>query len=121
KVYLEKLIRRQPYQLSPETEKIIAAFTAVFAGPSELYDITKMGDMQCPNLTVENKTYPLSYVSFEGEWEVEVTTKKRHTACDTFYNTMRQYQHTTAKTYDVPLLQEKTESDTRGFENVRES
>ena len=121
KVYLEKLIRRQPYQLSPETEKIIAAFTAVFAGPSELYDITKMVDMQFPNFTVENKTYPLSYVSFEGEWEFEVNTKKRHTAFDTFSNTLRQYQHTTAKTYDMHLQQEKTESDIRGFENVLDS
>ncbi len=121
KVYLEKLIKRQPYQLSPETEKVLAAFSAVFDGPSELYDVTKMVDMQFPNFEVENKEYPLSYVSFEGDWESEVNTKKRHAAFNAFSDKLRDYQHTTAKTYDMHLQQEKTESDVRGFENVLES
>lgn len=121
KNYLEKLIKRKPYQLSQETEKVLAAFSAVFDGPSELYDITKMIDIQFPNFKVDNKEYPLSYVSFEGDWESEVNTKKRHAAFNTFSETLRKYQHTTAKTYDMHLQQEKTESDVRGFENVLES
>src|SRR5690625_986173 len=121
KNYLEKLIKRKPYQLSQETEKVLAAFSAVFDGPSELYDITKMIDIQFPNFKVDNKEYPLSYVSFEGNWESEVNTSKRHAAFNTFSETLRKYQHTTAKTYDMHLQQEKTESDVRGFENVLES
>lgn len=121
KNYLEKLIKRKPYQLSQETEKVLAAFSAVFDGPSELYDITKMIDIQFPNFKVDNKEYPLSYVSFEGDWESEVNTNKRHAAFNTFSETLRKYQHTTAKTYDMHLQQEKTESDVRGFENVLES
>src|SRR5690625_5735086 len=78
KNYIEKLIKRKPYQLSQETEKVLAAFSAVFDGPSELYDITKMIDIQFPNFKVDNKEYPLSYVSFEGNWESEVNTSKRH-------------------------------------------
>src|SRR5690625_5570702 len=76
KNYIEKLIKRKPYQLSQETEKVLAAFSAVFDGPSELYDITKMIDIQFPNFKVDNKEYPLSYVSFEGNWESEVNTSK---------------------------------------------
>ena len=121
KNYLEKLIKRKPYQLSQETEKVLAAFSAVFDGPSELYDITKMIDIQFPNFKVGNKEYPLSYVSFEGDWESEVNTNKRHAAFNTFSETLKKYQHTTAKTYDMHLQQEKTESDVRGFENVLES
>ncbi|HLQ84096.1 MAG TPA: oligoendopeptidase F [Pseudogracilibacillus sp.] len=121
KGYLEKLIKKQPYQLSPETEKVLAAFSAVFNGPYELYELTKMVDIDFPNFKVGNQEYPLSYVSFEGDWESEVDTKKRHAAFATFTKTLRNYQHTTAKTYDMHLQQEKTESDLRGYKNIFES
>lgn len=121
KGYLEKLIKKQAYQLSPETEKVLAAFSAVFNGPYELYELTKMVDIEFPNFKVDNQEYPLSYVSFEGDWESEVDTKKRHAAFASFTKTLKNYQHTTAKTYDMHLQQEKTESDLRGYKNIFES
>lgn len=121
KVYLEKLIKQQPYQLSSETEKILAAFSAIFNGPYELYEVTKLVEIDFPNFEVDGKEYPLSYVSFEGDWESEVNTEMRHAAFNAFSNKLSDYQHTTAKTYDMHLQQEKTESDIRGFDNVLES
>src|SRR5699024_12856932 len=108
KNYSEILIQRRPYQLSQEAEKVLGAVSADFDGPSELYEITKKKDIQFPNFKVDNKEYPLSYVSFEGNWESEVNTSKRHAAFNTFSETLRKYQHTTAKTYDMHLKQEKT-------------
>src|SRR5699024_11677375 len=82
---------------------------------------TKMIDIQLSKYKENNKEYALRYVYFEGDWELEVNTNKRHAAFNIFTETLRKYQHTTAKTYDMQLQQEKTESDVRGFENVLES
>ena len=121
KVYLQKLIKKQAYQLSPETEKVLAAFSSVFDAPYELYNTTKMLDMDFPDFKVDDQTYPMSYVSFEGDWESEVETAKRRAAFDAFSSKLREYQHTTAKTYDLQLQTEKTMSDIRGFDSVFDS
>lgn len=121
KGYLEKLIKKQAYQLSPDVERVLAAYSAVFDGPYELYDVTKMVDMNFPDFTVDGKEYPLSYVSFEGDWESEVDTNKRRAAFNAFSKKLSEYQHTTAKTYDMHLQQEKIDADIRGYENIFES
>ena len=67
---------------------------------------------------VDGKNYPLSYVSFEGDWESEADTAKRRAAFDAFSAKLRDYQHTTAKTYDMHLQIEKTTSDLRGYDTI---
>ncbi len=121
KVYLEKLVKKQTYQLSPETERVLAAFSSVFNAPYELYEVTKLVDMNFPSFKVGKEKHSLSYVSFEGELESEVDTEIRRAAFTAFSKKLSEYQHTTAKTYDMHLQQEKIESDIRGFDNVIES
>jgi len=77
-----------------------------------------MVDMTFEDFEVDGKKYPLSYVSFEGGWESEVDTDKRHAAFNAFSNKLRDYQHTTAKTYDLHLQAEKTTSDLRGYNTI---
>ena len=64
KNYLEKLIRKKEYQLHPEVEKTLAAFSSTFSAPYGLYNTTKMVDMSFDDFEVDGKSYPLSYVSF---------------------------------------------------------
>ncbi|MDS9473072.1 oligoendopeptidase F [Sporosarcina pasteurii] len=116
--FLEKLIRKKPYQLHPEVEKTLAAFSATFNAPYGLYNTTKMVDMSFDDFEVEGKQYPLSYVSFEGDWESEPDTAKRRAAFEAFSAKLREYQHTTAKTYDMQVQTEKTTADLRGYESV---
>ncbi|WP_438311741.1 oligoendopeptidase F [Sporosarcina sp. FA9] len=118
KVYLDKVIRKKEFQLHPEVEKTLAAFSSTFNSAYGLYNTTKMVDMTFEDFEVDGKKYPLSYVSFEGGWESEVNTDKRHAAFNTFSNKLRDYQHTTAKTYDIHLQAEKTTSDIRGYETI---
>ncbi|SOC19659.1 oligoendopeptidase F [Ureibacillus xyleni] len=119
--YIDQLIRKKPYQLHPEVEKALAAFGATFEAPYELYNTTKLVDMKFDNFEVNGKSYPLSYNSFEGDWELESDTDIRRAAFTAFSNKLRDYQHTTAKTYDTHLKIEKTESDLRGFDSVFDS
>ena len=117
-VFLEKLLRRKPYQLHPEVEKTLAAFSSTFNAPYGLYNTTKMVDMNFEDFELKGQKYPLSYVSFEGDWEAEPDTELRRAAFQAFSNKLRDYQHTTAKTYDTQVQTEKTTADLRGYDSV---
>ncbi|MBT2570669.1 oligoendopeptidase F [Planococcus sp. ISL-110] len=118
KVFLEKLLRKKPHQLHPEVEKSLAAYSSTFSAPYGLYNTTKMVDMNFEDFRVNGQTYPLSYVSFEGDWEAEPNTELRRAAFDAFSKKLKDYQHTTAKTYDMQLQTEKTTADLRGYDSI---
>ncbi|MFY3792924.1 oligoendopeptidase F [Ureibacillus sp. MALMAid1270] len=120
-VMIQELIRKKPYQLHPAAEKALAAFGTTFNGPYELYNTTKLVDMKFDDFEVNGTKYPLSYNLFEGDWELEHDTEKRRAAFKAFSEKLRDYQHTTAKTYDMHLQIEKTNSDLRGYESIFES
>lgn len=116
--YLKELLRTKQYRLHPEAEKALAALSSTFSAPYGLYNTTKMLDIDFGEFIVDGEAYPLSYVSFEGGWEAEPDTKKRRAAFEAFSNKLRDYQHTTAKTYDSHLQIEKATSDLRGYDSV---
>ena len=116
--YLKELLRTKQYRLHPEAEKALAALGSTFDAPYGLYNTTKMVDMDFGEFIVDGKAYPLDYVSFEGGWEAEPETKKRRAAFEAFSNKLRDYQHTTAKTYDSHLQIEKATSDLRVYDSV---
>ncbi|RXK19201.1 oligoendopeptidase F [Macrococcus sp. DPC7161] len=116
--YFAKLLEQKPYQLHPEVEKTLAAFSPVFGGPYQLYDTTKMLDIDFGTFEAHGKQIPMSYVSFEGELEVDGDTEVRRNAFRKFSDTLKQYENTTAKTYDLIIQQEKIESDLRGYDSV---
>ncbi|ANU09040.1 oligoendopeptidase F-like protein [Planococcus antarcticus DSM 14505] len=118
KGFLEKLLRKKPYQLHPEVEKTLAAYSSTFSAPYGLYNTTKMVDMNFEDFEVNGQAYPLSYVSFEGDWEAEPDTELRRAAFDAFSKKLKDYQHTTAKTYDMQLQTEKTTADLRGYDSI---
>ncbi|HSI67778.1 MAG TPA: oligoendopeptidase F [Planococcus sp. (in: firmicutes)] len=118
KVYLEKLIRKKQYQLHPETEKALAAYSSTFSAPYGLYNTTKMVDISFDDFEAKGQKFPLSYVSFEGDWEAEPDAELRRAAFDAFSAKIKEYQHTTAKTYDMQLQTEKTTADLRGYDSV---
>ncbi|MCH7321306.1 oligoendopeptidase F [Solibacillus sp. MA9] len=121
KNFIDKLLVQKPHQLHPQAEKALAAFGATFNAPYELYNTTKLVDMQFPNFEVDGESYPMSYNLFEGDWELETDTEKRRAAFDAFSSKLRDYQHTTAKTYNTHIQMEKTEADLRGYESIFDS
>ncbi len=118
KHYLKKLVRKKDHQLHPEVEKTLAAYSSTFSAPYGLYNTTKMVDMSFEDFDVDGEKYPLSYVSFEGDWESEANTDKRRAAFYAFSAKLKDYQHTTAKTYDMHLQTEKTTADLRGYDTI---
>lgn len=116
--YIDKLLRQKPYQLHPDAEKALASFGTTFGAAFELYYITKLVDLQFPDFEVDGKSYPLSFNSFEGDWEFENDLALRRAAFETFHQQLRNYQHTMAKTYNTHIQREKTEADLRGYTSV---
>lgn len=117
-LYLDKLLEKKKYQLHPEVEKTLAAYSASFNAPYKLYNTTKMQDISFDNFEVDGKSYPLSYVSFENDWEAESDPALRRAAFESFSAKLGEYQHTTAVTYDMHVQMEKTTADLRGYDSI---
>src|SRR5699024_11000119 len=58
------------------------------------------------------------YTTFEGDLESVADTKVRRAAYKTFYDTLKDYEHTTAKTYDTLLQTERTTATLRGYPTI---
>lgn len=119
--YIAQLLTQKPHQLHPEAEKVLASLGASFNAPYELYNTTKLVEMNFPDFEANGEQHALSYNLFEGDWESETDTTKRRAAFDAFYTKLSDYQHTTAKTYNTHLKMEKTKSDLRGFNTIFDS
>ncbi|MBR3749063.1 MAG: oligoendopeptidase F [Firmicutes bacterium] len=118
KGYLKDILRAKPHTLSPETERVLAAFSQSFETPYEIYNITKLADMKFPSFTVNGKEYPLGYSLFEDDYEYERDTDVRRAAFTAFSDKIRQYENVTAAAYNACVTQEKVEARIRGHESV---
>ena len=118
KNYLRDILRAKPHTLSPETERVLAAFSQSFGTPYEIYNIAKLADMQFPSFTVNGKEYPLGYSLFEDDYEYERDTDVRRAAFAAFSDKIRQYENVTGAAYNACVTTEKVESRLRGYDSV---
>lgn len=119
--YLGKIMRHQPHRLSPETEKVLAAFGQTFETAYEIYNVAKLGDMTFPNFIVDGKEYPLGYSLFEDDYEYVENTEVRRAAFQAFSKKLRDYVRITATAYNAQVQMEKTDSVVRNYQDVFES
>lgn len=116
--FIKQLQDRKPYQLSVDVEKVLATLTPTLRSPFELYGTTKSLDINFESFDYEGVTYPLDYATFENEYEDHPSPEFRRKSFRAFSDALRQYQHTTAATYNMQVQQEKIESDLRGYDSV---
>lgn len=121
KHYLAEILREKPHRLSAETEKVLAALSPVFNAPYDIYHMTKLADMKFDSFTVNGKEYPLGYSLFEDEYEYEADTDVRRAAFRAFSDKLRQYENTTAATYNTYLTQQRIMARQRGFADMFEA
>jgi len=118
KGFLSDVVRYKPYTLAPEIEKVLASFSQVFDAPYAIYARSKMADMDFGSFQVGDKTYPMSFTSFESEQEYDMDHDIRRAAFKSFYNTLSKYQNTFAEAYKTAVLTEKAEANVRGYDSV---
>ena len=121
KHYLLDVIRHKPYQLQPETEKVLAALAPSFQAPYQIYNMAKLADMKFPSFKAEGKEYPLGYSLFEDDYEYDSRTPVRRSAFQAFSAKLREYENVTAAAYQAQVQREKTIADLRGFDSVIDS
>ena len=121
KHYLAEILREKPHRLSAETEKVLAALRPVFNAPYDIYHMTKLADMKFGSFTVNGREYPLGYSLFEDEYEYEADTDVRRAAFRAFSDKLREYENTTAATYNTSLTQQRIMAKQRGFADMFEA
>lgn len=121
KHYLAEILREKPHRLSAETEKVLAALRPVFNAPYDIYHMTKLADMKFGSFTVNGREYPLGYSLFENEYEYEADTDVRRAAFRAFSDKLREYENTTAATYNTYLTQQRIMAKQRGFADMFEA
>lgn len=121
KHYLAEILREKPHRLSAETEKVLAALRPVFNAPYDIYHMTKLADMKFGSFTVNGREYPLGYSLFEDEYEYEADTDVRRAAFRAFSDKLRDYENTTAATYNTYLTQQRIMAKQRGFADMFEA
>lgn len=118
KTYLQILLEEKEHRLSDEAEELLATLGPALSLPYRGYNVTKLSDISFPDFEVDGKTYPLSYVLFENNYQRETDPRIRRAAFDAFSQTLRKYIHTTANYYSAQTQKEKTLSKLRGYDSV---
>lgn len=119
--FLWDIKREKPYAMHPEVERVLSSLSSTLEAPYHIYEQAKLADMTFPSFTVDDKTYPLGYALFENDYEYEVNTKIRRKAFREFSKKLREYQYTTAATYQIEVQRQKTMATLRGFGSVIDS
>ncbi len=119
--FLKEILRDKKHALHPEAERVLAALANTIEAPYEIYEVTKLADMQFDNFTANGKEYPLGYSLFEDDYEYSNCTELRREAFKAFSRKLRQYENVTATAYNTAVQQEKIEAKLRGFSSVFDS
>lgn len=106
------------HQLTPEVEKTLAMLNPCFNGAESLYTTCRAADFSFDDITVNGKTYPMSFVLYENTYQYSPDHALRHAAFKEFSKTLRQYQNTVAANYYNHVLTEKTLATLRGYSSV---
>ena len=116
--YLEDLLRQKPYQLQPETERVLAALRPAVSAPYQIYNMAKLADMKFPAFRAEGEEHPLGYSLYEDKYEYDPRTEVRREAYKAFYGKLREYENVTAAAYQAAVQGEKIIADQRGHKSV---
>lgn len=116
--FLSDLLAQKPYTLSLELETALISLSPVLDLPYQNYEQCKLADMSFPDFEAKGQTYPLSFSTFENEYETAVDTEFRRNAFKAFSKRLRESQHTIASNYLTQVKKEKIMADMRGYDSV---
>jgi oligoendopeptidase F len=116
---LEDLLATRPHRLSPETENVLAALGEVFGAPYNVYQRSKLSDMQFDPVTdADGNEHPVSFALYEDHYELLPDTDLRRKAYRSFVKTLHQYKNTFAAAYAAEVQRQVVLARVRGYESV---
>lgn len=115
---LLEIEKNKKHRLHEKSEETIKALSPVINATAPLYNKLKLADMDFGSFEVKGKTYPLSFVLFENEYDYEENRDIRRKAYEVFSQTLSKYQHSMAFNYQTHLMNEKIMARLRGFDST---
>lgn len=119
-VLYREILHQKDHQLSPEVEETLAHYGHLFSNAFDSYETLKLADMSFEAFEYKGKTYPMSFVLFENEYQSSSDTEFRRLAFKSFSKTLRKYGHSIAHFYETELKTQKVNAKLRKYHSVRE-
>ncbi|GGO06254.1 oligoendopeptidase F [Saccharibacillus kuerlensis] len=117
---LKLLLERKPHSLSPETEKVLASLAEVHGAPYRTYLRGKLADMTFESVEVNGSSYPVSFASYETDYEMNADTELRRSSFASFSRGLHAYRNTFAEAYAAEVKRQVVMSRLRGYDSVTE-
>lgn len=119
-VLYREVLERKAHQLSSEVEEVLAHYGHLFSNPYDSYETLKLADMHFEPFDYKGKTYPMSFVLFENEYQSSSDTEFRRLAFKEFSKTLRRYGHSIGHFYASELKKQKVSAKLRKYASVTE-
>lgn len=119
KNYLQDIYDQKKYQLTPETEKAMAALGEVLNAPYRSYSVSKAADMQFDSFEDQNgNVLTNSFALFESKYEFSDDPVLRRNAYHSFSKTLKQYKNTYGALYATEVKKQVAISQLKGYPSV---
>ncbi|MBS3971562.1 MAG: oligoendopeptidase F [Erysipelotrichia bacterium] len=118
KGYIEEVLRQKPHQLSLDVEKALSMLSTPLNAFYGIYNRSKLADLQFKPFEVNGQSFPLTFNSFENQYEFNTDHEVRRAAFNSFSTQLKSYQHTMAAVYSAHVSKEKALATLRGYESV---
>ncbi len=115
--YLLQIQKKKKSRLHEKSEETIEALSPVIHATMPLYNKLKLADMDFGSFEVDGKTYPLSFVLFENEYDYELDHDVRRKAYVQFSETLSKYKHSMAFNYQTHMTNEKIMARLRSYDS----
>lgn len=116
--FIRRMKKRKKIKLDAEIEKTLALLNPVFNTPDNIYERSRLCDMDFGTFIVKGKEYPLSFSLYEEEYMYHSDKDVRRAAFEAFSNVLAMYKNTFAEIYYSQVKKEKIMSELRGFDSV---
>ncbi|MCQ4085271.1 oligoendopeptidase F [Saccharibacillus sp. JS10] len=117
---LTKLLEQKQHRLSPETEKVLASLSEVHGAPYRTYLRGKLADMTFESVEVNGRHYPVSFASYETDYEMNADTDLRRSSFASFSKGLHAYRNTFAEAYAAEVKRQVVMSRVRHYDSVTE-
>ena len=120
-VGLRDTLRQEPYTLSDESERVIAAVGPVVQGPERIYAMLTSSDIPFPTVTLSTgEEVRLDQVAY-AKHRASQNREDRKLVFDSFWNTWASYEATLGQTLDTNVKAHVFRAKARGYANALEA
>ena len=120
-VGLRDTLRQEPYTLSDESERVIAAVGPIVQGPERIYAMLTSSDIPFPTVTLSTGEEVRLDQAAYAKHRVSQNREDRKLVFDSFWNTWASYEATLGQTLDTNVKAHVFRAKARGYTSALEA